>query len=305
VLIAARGSSDHAALFGVYALGAMARLPVALAAPSLFSRYATPPRIGRTLVIGISQSGRSPDVVAVLAEAGRQGAPTLAITNDPASPLADAASAVVDLGVGPERSIAATKTYTASLAAIAVLASVLGDLPGRDVRALRAVPDAMARALDLDETPIAAVARDGRDMRACVVLGRGFNLASAAEWALKLKELAGVHAQAYSTADFEHGPVASLEDGAHLLAVRARGPLAVDLDRLMGRLVAERDVRTLLVGDEAPSLGAWLPFPSDVPEWLSPLVAILPAQRYAAALTRARGLDVERPRGLSKVTLTR
>ena len=305
ILIAARGSSDHAGLYGVYALGAMARMPVALAAPSLFSRYAAPLRLGRTLTIGISQSGRSPDVVSVVSEARAQGGPTLAITNDLASPLADAATEVLDLGAGAERSIAATKTYTTSLAAVAVLAAVLGDLPDEGLRPLRDLPDAMARALEAEEEPITAAAEAARDMRACVVLGRGFNLATATEWALKLKELAGVHAQAYSTADFEHGPVASLEDGAHLLAVRAQGPLAVELHTLIERLVEERDVRTLVVGDEAPSVGAWLPFPADVPEWLSPIVAILPAQRYAAALTRARGLDVERPRGLNKVTLTR
>lgn len=305
VLIAARGSSDHAAVYGVYALGAMARLPVALAAPSLFSRYGRPPRLDRTLVIGISQSGRSPDVVSVLEEARRQATPTLAITNDPASPLADAAAEVVDLAAGPERSIAATKTYTASLAAIAVLAAVLGDVPEAESRQLRELPEVMARALDTDEATIARAAEAARDVRACVVLGRGFNLASALEWSLKIKELANVHAQAYSTADFEHGPIASLEEGARLLAIRAGGPLATDLDALLARLATERGVQPVVVSDARPEVGEWLPYPAGVPEWLSPLVAILAAQRFAAALTVARGLDVERPRGLSKVTLTR
>lgn len=304
VLIAARGSSDHAAIYGVYAIGALAGMPVALAAPSLVSRYERPMRLERTLVVGISQSGRSPDVVSVLEEAHRATALTLAITNDPASPLADAAAEVVDLAA-PEGSVAATKSYTASLAAIATLAVVLGDAPDADRLALRELPGAMARTLETPDAEIADLASAVREMAACAVLGRGFNLASAAEWALKLKELAGIHAQGYSTADFEHGPVASLDDGAHLLAVRARGPLAADLDALTGRLVAERGVHAVVVADERPAAGAWLPFAPGVPEWLSPLVAILPAQRFAAALTDARGLDVERPRGLNKVTLTR
>lgn len=306
VLIAARGSSDHAAVYGVYALGAMAGMPVALAAPSLTSRYGRPLRLRRTLVIGISQSGRSPDIVSVLVEARRQDALTLAVTNAPASPLADAASEIVDLGAGPEKSVAATKTYTAELAAVAVLAAALGKLPAAERASLRRIPDLMAHALDdAEEGPISALAADSVTLDPCVVIGRGFNLASALEWALKLKELAGIHAQAYSTADFEHGPVASLQDGGHLLAVRARGPMAPDLDALLNGLAAERSVRTIVVADEAPAAGAWLPFPADVPEWLSPLVAILPAQRFAAAVARARGLDEERPRGLSKVTLTR
>lgn len=305
VMIAGRGSSDHAAVYAVYALGAMAGMPVALAAPSLTSRYGRAPRLRRSLVIGISQSGRSPDIVSVLEEGRRQGALTLAITNAPDSPLAEAAGEVVDLQAGPERSIAATKTYTAQLAAVAVLASVLGDLPTEDRDALRAIPDVMARTLDTEDATVESSALDAREMRSSVVIGRGFNLATSLEWALKLKELAGVHAQAYSTADFEHGPVASLEDGGHLLAVRARGPLAADLDALLTRLVDERKVRAIVVADEAPVAGAWLPFPAGVPEWLSPLVAILPAQRYVAAVTRARGLDEERPRGLRKVTLTR
>jgi glucosamine--fructose-6-phosphate aminotransferase (isomerizing) len=305
VMIAARGTSDHAAVYAVYALGAMAGMPVALAAPSLTSRYERPPRLGRTLVIGISQSGRSPDVVSVLDEARRQGALTLAITNAPDSPLAEAAADVIDLEARPERSVAATKTYTAELAAVAALAVELGDLPVTDRDALRAVPEAMARTLETDEGTIEAVAAEGAAADSCVVIGRGFNLATALEWALKLKELSGIHAQAYSTADFEHGPVASLDDGGTLLAVRARGPLAADLDALLQRLVAERGVRAVVVADEEAVSGTWLSYHDGVPEWLSPLVAILPAQRYAAAATRARGLDAERPRGLNKVTLTR
>jgi glucosamine--fructose-6-phosphate aminotransferase (isomerizing) len=138
----------------------------------------------------------------------------------------------------------------------------------------------------------------------CAVLGRGFNLATAFEWALKLKELAYVRAQAYSSADFQHGPVASLAPGGDILAVVARGPLAADTAELVARLRRERRARVLvLAGNPLPGADH-LPFPDTLPEWLSPLVDIIPAQLFAAALARAKGLDVERPRGLKKVTLT-
>ncbi|MGH2444873.1 MAG: SIS domain-containing protein, partial [Candidatus Limnocylindria bacterium] len=182
VLIAARGSSDHAAVYAQYALGGIARMPVALATPSLFSRYETPPRLGRALVIGISQSGRSPDIVSVLAAAGSQRAMTVAITNDAHSPLAEAASCVLELEAGPERSVAATKTYTAELATIAVLAAALGELSAGGWRDLRGLPEVMDRALRADEAPRRLAVVD-RDMTECVVLGRGFNLATALEWA--------------------------------------------------------------------------------------------------------------------------
>ena len=304
VVIAARGSSDHAAVYAQYVLGALARLPVALATPSLFSRYASPPRLSGALVIGISQSGRSPDVVAVLDEARRQGALTAAMTNDAASPLAAVAEHPLDLRAGVEHSVAATKTYTAELMAIAMLAVALGDDGAKERETLLRVPDAQRAALQA-----AGRASELADAHAglvdCVVLGRGFNLATAFEWALKLKELAYVRAQAYSSADFQHGPVASLAPGGDVLAVVARGPLAADTEELIGRLRHERRARILVLAAEPIAGADHLPFPDTVPEWLSPLVDIIPAQLFTAALARAKGLDVERPRGLNKVTVTR
>lgn len=304
VLIAARGSSDHAAIYGQYVLGAVARRPVALATPSLFSRYATPPQLGRGLVLGISQSGRSPDVVSVLAEARRQGAVTAAVTNEPASPLAEAAAHVLWLRGGSERSIAATKTYTAELLVMAQLAVALGGAPRRAREALQRVPDAQRSALE-SAGLARAVARDHRSMDECVVLGRGFNLSTALEWALKLKELAYVRAQGYSTADFQHGPVASLPPAGRVLAVLARGPMAADLRALLERLRRERGAQVLVLSGAPVRGAAHLPFPDVLPEWLSPLVAIVPAQLAVAALASEKGLDVEQPRGLQKVTLTR
>jgi len=303
VVIAARGSSDHAAIYAQYALGALARLPVALATPSLFSRYATPPRLEGALVIGISQSGQSPDVVAVIEEARHQGALTAAMTNDPSSPLAIATEHPLDLRAGAEESVAATKTYTAELMVIAMLAVALGDDSGSDHEALAMVPDAQSAALELSDR-VAALADAHAGLVDCAVLGRGFNLATSFEWALKLKELAYVRAQAYSSADFQHGPVASLAPGGDILAIVARGPLAADIAELVARLRSERRARVLVLGEDPLPGADHLPFPDTLPEWLSPLVDIIPAQLFTAALARAKGLDVERPRGLKKVTLT-
>jgi glucosamine--fructose-6-phosphate aminotransferase (isomerizing) len=307
VMFAARGTSDHAATYGQYAFGSVSRLPVALAAPSLFSRYETPPRLGHALVVGVSQSGRSPDVVGVIEEARRQGALTAAITNEPDSPLAAAAAHVVPLRAGPEASVAATKTYTAELMVMAMLAGALADDTAAADDALARVPAVMRQAMEAAGTAF-ALADARRSIEEAVVLGRGFNLSTALEWALKLKELAYVRAQGYSSADFQHGPVASLPAGGHVLAVSAAGPLAADLAALVERLAREQGIRLLLLADtgmDRPAGTDLLPFPDALPEWLSPLIAIIPAQLFCAGLARAKGLDGDQPRGLSKVTLTR
>jgi glutamine---fructose-6-phosphate transaminase (isomerizing) len=305
VLIAARGSSDHAATYGQYALGAIAGLPVALAAPSLVTRYRAPTRLRNALVIGISQSGRSPDVVEVIADGRRQGQLTAAITNDPGSPLAQAAQHVLPLLAGPEASVAATKTFSAELLAIAMLAAALSDQPEHGV-ALARVPEVMARGLEF-EADAQAAAEAHRSMEEAVILGRGFNLATALEWALKLKELAYVRAQGYSTADFQHGPAASLAPGGHVLAVSAGGPLRDELSGVLDRLARRRRAEVLRVVAAAgrPSRAGIIRFPDLLPEWLSPLAAIGPIQLFCYHLARAKGLDYETPRGLRKVTLTR
>jgi glucosamine--fructose-6-phosphate aminotransferase (isomerizing) len=304
VTVVARGTSDHAGIYAQYALGGLARLPVGLATPSLITRYGTPPRLDRALVIGISQSGRSPDVVGVMAEARRQGGVTVAVTNDPASPLADAAEHGLPLMVGEERSVAATKTYTASLLVVAMLAAALSDERERLERDLARLPGEQERAL-ASAGLAGALAPDFAGTDAFVTLGRGYNLATAFEWALKLKELSAVYAQGYSTADFQHGPVASVAPGGAVLAIRAGGPLLGELDDVLRRLARERHARIVVVSAEPFEGAHQLPFPDQLPEWLSPLVAIVPGQLFAAAVTVAKGLDTDRPAGLTKVTLTR
>jgi glucosamine--fructose-6-phosphate aminotransferase (isomerizing) len=300
-VIAARGTSDHAALYAQYVLGSRNRLPVALATPSLTTVYGTPPRLSGALVVGISQSGRSPDVVGVVADARSQGALTLAVTNDPASELGRAAEFVLDLDTGPEESVAATKTYVAQLAAVALLSGALGpDVPPSVV----GVPGALERALG-SEAEVAAVAADGGP-DACVVLGRGFQYPTAREWSLKLKEVAGILADPYSAADFEHGPITLVGPELPVLAVATSGPALPGVVALLERLQGVgADLLVASDDDAARRLGRRsIALPVGVPEWLAPIVSIVPAQLYAYHVALARGLDPERPRHLRKVTLT-
>jgi glucosamine--fructose-6-phosphate aminotransferase (isomerizing) len=309
VVIAARGTSDHAAIYGQYVLGVRNGLSVGLATPSVVSLYGANPRVRRSLVIGISQSGASPDIVGVLAAAARQGAPTLAITNDPSSPLAAAAGYVLDLAAGPERAIAATKTYTTSLLAIARLSAALAGDERAPAADLAAVPDAIAAALAAEPrvreiAGALASARGGADR--CVIVGRGFEYATAREAALKLKELARVFADPYSAADFLHGPIALVQPGIPVLVIAPSGITAPGQLDLLEDL-RKRDVDTVVVSDDAATrdLGRWaIELPAGIPEWLRPVSSIVPAQLFAYHLTVARGLDPDEPRYISKVTRT-
>lgn len=308
VMIAARGTSDHAAIYAQYLFGAFHRLPVALAAPALFSVYGTPPKLDGWLVIGISQSGASPDVVAVVTSAREQGAATIAVTNAADSDLGRAAEWVIDVSAGPERAVAATKTYTAELFSIAMLAAALDPaLAAERQSALALVPDALRRALDV-EADVEAAAGDRAGVEQCVVLGRGFEYATAREWALKLKELAQLGADPYSAADFQHGPLALVEPGYPVLAVATRGATLPGMAELLGRLRRDYGVNLLVISDDETvrALGnAAIAVPATLPEWLTPIASIVPAQLFAYHLTRAKGLDPDRPRWISKVTLTR
>ncbi|HEV8489488.1 MAG TPA: SIS domain-containing protein [Candidatus Limnocylindrales bacterium] len=306
VVIAARGTSDHAAIYAQYLFGARHRLPVALAAPSLTSLYGVEPRFSRSLVVGISQSGASPDVVGVVAAARRQGVPTVAITNTPGSPLATAAEQAIDLRAGPEVAIAATKTYAAELTAVAMLsAALLGDADA--FRALDGVPGAIERALET-EADAARAAASRAAIAGCVVLGRGFEYATARELALKLKELARVIADPYSAADFQHGPLALVEPGFPVLAIAPSGAAAAGLLELLATLRNDYGADLIVISDrdDALALGAaGLGLPAGLPDWLMPIASIVPGQFLAFHLARAKGHDPDSPRHIRKVTLTR
>ncbi len=305
VIIAARGTSDNAARYAKYLLGAHNGLFVGLAAPSLFTIYQQPPRFGQTLVLGISQSGKSPDIVSVLAEARRQGALTAAITNVPESDLAQQAAYVLPLHAGSEQAVAATKTYTTELAAIALLSVLLEDDEAR-LEALMEAPIFMARVFEI-EPSIPPVAERYRFLSACVTVGRGYNYATAFEMALKLKELTYTVVEPYSSADFLHGPLALVQHGFPVIVIAPSGKMLPEMMDFMAT-VKGRQAELLVISDaeEALAMGRiGLRLPQGVEEWLSPLVTIMPGQLLAMYLAATRDYDVDQPRGIRKVTETR
>ena len=226
-MLAARGSSDNAARYAQYLFGIENGLLAALATPSVFTHYGARPAMADALVIGISQSGQSPDIVEVVREGRRQGALTLAISNEPRSPLAEAAELVLPLHAGEERAVAATKTYTAQLMAVAMLSAALRNDP-RAWAELAALPAQVQATIDLNQG-VVAIAERLREHSRLVVLGRGYNLSTAFEITLKVKETSGVLAHGYSSADFLHGPKAILDRGLPVMAVTP-GRVFSDLD---------------------------------------------------------------------------
>jgi glutamine---fructose-6-phosphate transaminase (isomerizing) len=305
-IIAARGTSDNAGIYAQYLLAIRNRLVVALAAPSTITLYGARPEMADALVIGISQSGRSPDIVAVVEEGRRQGALTVALTNDAGSPLAEIADHVVDLHAGPERATAATKTYTTELIATALLSTALDPPSPGESADLAGLPALLSAALTAEAHASDLAATHAKRQRA-VVLGRGYSYASAREWALKLQEMALVAAMPYSAADFEHGPLALAEPGLPIMAVAPSGPELQAQLALLARLKADHGAHLLVISDaaEARDLEEGLALPEGIPPWLAPIVEIVPAQLYAYHLTVARGLDPDHPRSISKITETR
>lgn len=304
IVIAARGTSDNAGRYAQYVLGAMNGLSVGLAAPSLFSIYHRPPRFGNALVIGISQSGKSPDIVSVLAEARRQGALTAALTNRPTSPLANEADVVIDLQAGEEHAVAATKTYTAELAAIALISTALSG-SSEQLAALLAVPDALEATLKMNDT-VAAAAPRYRYMQRCVVVGRGYNYATAFETALKLKEMTYTIVEPYSSADFLHGPLAMIEQGFPVIVIAPSGAMTAEMIDF-ARTLRERQAEVIAISDAGELLDLArvpLKLPASTPEWLSPITAIVPGQLLAMHLAHARDYEIDSPRGIRKVTET-
>lgn len=305
VFLAARGTSDNAGRYANYLWGAHNQLPLALATPSLFTYYQSPPHLQDALVVGISQSGQSPDIVSVLEEGRKQNCLTLAITNIPDSPLAKAADFVLDIQAGPEKAVAATKTYTTELMAIAMLSAALENSKERWGE-LASISEWAEQTLHLDGS-IAQMAQRYRYMNQCVVLGRGFNYATAFEWALKLKELTYVSAEPYSSADFQHGPIAMVEGGFPVLAVAPSGKVHGSMKDMLTRLRKDKDAELVIISDDADTLAlaqSQIQLPPQIPEWLTPIVSIIPAQLFACHLTTAKGYDTETPRNITKVTET-
>jgi glucosamine--fructose-6-phosphate aminotransferase (isomerizing) len=288
LLIAGRGSSDNAARYAQYLFGMAMRLPVALATPSLYSRH-DPPLLRNAAVMAISQSGESPDMVAVVAAARAQGRPTIVVSNSPDSPLASLADVVVPLLAGDERSVAATKTYTASLHAIAQIAGA---------EPFERLPE-MVRAVAEDQLGSRSRFDPLAGASFITAAGRGLDYSTACESALKLRELSGIPAEGISPPDLMHGPVAALGPSGRVWAVNPEPEL---LDT-----VAARGIEAVVVSAEDAPLGrAQVPvrLPRGLPPWAEPIVAVIPAQAAALRLAELRGVDVDSPHGLAKVTLT-
>ena len=306
VFLAARGTSDNAGRYANYLWGAQNSLPMALATPSLFTYYQQPPKIKNALVVGISQSGQSPDIVSVLEEGKKQGNLTLAITNEANSPLANAADFVLDIQAGDEKAVAATKTYTSQLMAIAMLSTALSGDASRWGE-LEQV-SGWARDVLIHEEKIARAAQRYRYMQQCVVLGRGYNYATAFEWALKMKELTYVAAEPYSSADFKHGPVAMVESGYPVFAVAPQGKIFDSMQGMLKHLKNDLTAELVVISNSQEALAlaeVAIPISERIPAWLSPIVGIIPAQLFAYHLTQAKGYDTEQPRTIHKVTETR
>jgi len=304
IFIAARGTSDNAGRYAQYLLGAHNRLVVSLAAPSLFTIYRQPPDLSNTLVLGISQSGKSPDIVSALTEGHKQGALTAALTNFPESDLGQAAQIVLDLQAGEEKSLAATKTYTSELVSLAIL-SVYLDPSKENQQDLLNLPNQIEAVFE-NEAHVRSLAERYRYMTHCAVIGRGFNYATAFEFSLKLKELTYTIAEPYSSADFLHGPVALVDRGFPVFVIAPSGKMIPQMKALIEKVQA-RQAEVIVTSDDPEMLkmaSHTLALTPGVPEWLSPIPTILPAQLFSMYLAHTRGFDVDAPRGLNKVTET-
>ncbi len=301
VVFAGRGSSDNVGIYFKYLTETHAALPVAFAAPSVVTLYGAAPDLSDKLVVAASQSGQAADVAAVLALARRQGAVTVALTNDPESPVARSSDHPLDLRMGREESVAATKTFTAELLGLGMLSALLAADRALEA-ALKTVPAAIERVLS--QRP--AIEREAirlRDMASCFVLARGFHLAVAFELALKLQESCYVRAHAYSLPDFQHGPFALAERDALFILLAPSGKTMPDslamvakLDAVGARILAFTDDATLPVSHKVV-----LP---KVDEEIAPFVLTIASQLFACALSTVRGNDPDAPRGLKKITVT-
>jgi len=297
VITCARGSSDHAATYAKYAIETRVGVPVASAAPSVASVYASRLRAEGAVCLAISQSGRSPDLLATVSSLKQAGACVVALVNDTGSPLVGIADEVFGLGAGVESSVAATKSFIASLAAIASLVAEWSD-DDRLRRETRELPPLLRQAWELDWSALVAELERVPDL---YVLGRGLGLAIAQEAALRLKEASQLHAEAFSTAELRHGPMALVRDGFPLLIFGQADETGSGVEETASAMV-KRGARVFLAGAEAP--GA-VPLPSiRCAPLLEPILQIESFYRAANALAVARGLDPDRPPYLAKVTET-
>jgi glutamine---fructose-6-phosphate transaminase (isomerizing) len=296
VVFLARGSSDNAAVFGRYLTELAAGRPAGLAAPSLYTRYEASVDWRGYLVVAVSQSGATPEILTTCTAVRAAGASVIGITNEPASPMADVVDVLLTTAAGPERAVPATKTMTAQMLLVATVAAALGRRQGGTAGAagdegLTALPAAVTGILR-DPGPAEELARRWDGIDRLVIAGRGLAYAAALEIALKVKETTGILAEGMSTADLRHGPIATAFAGAPVLLVDAGGPAAADTGELLD-LLASRDAEAVI-----------LPLPPGLPEPAQVIAAVVRGQQLAMAMAMAMGADPDIPAGLTKVTPT-
>ena len=305
IVLAARGTSDNAAQFGRYLLEMTTGIPVSLAAPSLFTLYNARVDLRDALVVALSQSGESTDTNAVLAEARRQGAMTIGITNEASSSLAKLAEYLFQVRAGKEKSVAATKTYSGQVLMLYVLAYALGAKIRLDD--LARLPEQADRSLRL-EAEIAELSGRYRFMDHAVVVGRGLNYANAYEFALKLMETCYVVAERFSSADFLHGPIALVERNFPVFLFAPAGVTWPAMEEMLAKLRALKAETVVITDagnrDAAGKADRVMRVPARLRELYTLIPYIVPAQLFAACLAEQKGLDPDRPRTLSKVTRT-
>jgi len=305
VALAARGTSDNAALFGRYLIEIAAGIPVSLSAPSVHTIYNARLNYKDALVVAISQSGESTDTNAVLQQARKSGAFTVGITNEPKSAMTGIAEHVILVRAGREKSVAATKTYTGQLMALYLLAWALG--AKLRIEDLESLPDLAATALEL-ESEVAALAERYRFMHHAVVVGRGLNYSNAFEFALKMMETSYVVAERFSSADFLHGPIAMVDRNFPVFLFAPSGPTWGSTQEILAK-IANLKAETVVITDRRNPAAAnvasrVISVPARIPELFTPIPYIIPAQLFAAALATEKNLDPDRPRTLSKITRT-
>jgi glucosamine--fructose-6-phosphate aminotransferase (isomerizing) len=295
-VLLARGSSDNVAVYGRYMIELASRRPAGLAAPSVHTRYEADVDYSGYLVVALSQSGATPEIVDTAARMRRAGAVVVGITNEAGSQLTQVADLNLLTEAGPELAVPATKTVTAQMLAIAAIAAAF-DPSLVTLADLDALPG-QAAALAADSTAAQTLAARWHDARRLVVTGRGLAYAAALETALKIKETARVHAEGLSSADLLHGPIAALDTMLPVLIVSGGDRFAADEAALAARLTAE-GVPHAVCGSAGD-----LPLPAGVCEVTAPILATIRGQQFARAASLLRGLNPDAPAGLSKVTAT-
>ncbi|MEU3274624.1 SIS domain-containing protein [Saccharomonospora sp. NPDC006951] len=301
-LLAARGSSDHAALYAKYLIEVLLGLPAGLVSPSTTTLYGARPDLKDVLLVSVSQSGGSPDLLEVTEAARERGALTVAVSNTPDSPLTRAAELAVPVKAGEEHAVAATKTYSATLLALYLFIDAVRGGTGAEVAD---IGDLARQSLDTTEAEVARAVDRYRFADRVITTGRGYSYATALEAALKLAETSYLATRAYSGADLLHGPVAAVDGDTAVLAITSEGEGGAAMRDPLDA-VAARGADVLAVGSAAAAMPAAVrvELPRTAEE-VAPILEILPVQRIALSLALARGFDPDNPRGLRKVTKTR